>query len=287
VTSGAAPTVATVLEEASRRLREARVPDPRREAATLMGLVLGTDRGGVVAKKPDPITPGDAARFEELIGARALRTPLQQLEGHAEFCGLEFEVSPDVLIPRPETEDLVQAVLDAGLKDGAHVADLGTGSGCIAIALSVARPTWRLVAVELSAEAIRVAERNAAKHGVKERVTFVARDFATVPEAERGRYDAVVSNPPYVPEGEWVGLQPEVRDHEPRLALVPGVTGNEAYDAVARAAGAMLRSGGLLAFELGWKSEEAVREIVAREGFREIAVLPDVQAIPRVLTATR
>jgi release factor glutamine methyltransferase len=287
VTSEAAPTLATVLEEATRRLREAHVPDPRREATALLALIFGTDRGGVAARKPDPIAAVDAARFEELIASRVLRTPLQHLEGRTEFHGLEFEVSGDVLIPRSETEDLVQAVLDAGLPESARVADLGTGSGCIAVTFAVERRSWQVIAVDLSAAALRVAARNAATHGVGERVTFIERDFAAVPEGERGLYDAVVSNPPYVPEDEWRGLQPEVRDHEPKGALVPGPTGNEAYEAVARAAREMLRPGGLLALELGWKSEEAVRAIVAGAGFREIAVRPDLQAIPRVLSARR
>jgi release factor glutamine methyltransferase len=287
VTSEAAPTVAAVLEVATQRLREARVPDPQREATALMALALRTDRGGVFARKPDPVAPEDAARIDALIASRARRTPLQHLEGHTTFRGLKFEVNADVLIPRPETEDLVQVVLDAALPDDARIADLGTGSGCIAVALALARPSWQLVAVDLSGAAVRVAARNANDHGVVERVEFIERDFAAVPNAERGVYDAVVSNPPYVPEDEWRGLQPEVRDHEPKLALVPGPTGNEAYAAVAYAASTMLRREGLLALELGWKSEPAVRAIVAAAGFREIDVRPDFQDIPRVLTARR
>ncbi len=287
MTAEAAPTVATILEEAARRLREAGVPDPRREAASILAFVLGTDRGGVVARKPDSVATGSAARFAELIALRALRTPLQHLEGRAEFRGLEFEVNADVLIPRPETEELVQAVLDAGLPEAARVADLGTGSGCIAIALAVRRPAWRLHAVDLSAVALRVAKRNAAKHGVAERVAFVECDFATVPDDGRGLYDAVVSNPPYIPEEEWRGLEPEVRDHEPKGALVPGPMGNEAYAALVRAAAIMLRPGGLLALELGWKSSDAVRSMVASSGFNDIGVQPDLQGIPRVLTARR
>ncbi len=287
MTAEAAPTVATILEEAARRLREAGVPDPRREAASILAFVLGTDRGGVVARKPDSVATGSAARFAELIALRALRTPLQHLEGRAEFRGLEFEVNADVLIPRPETEELVQAVLDAGLPEAARVADLGTGSGCIAIALAVRRPAWRLHAVDLSAAALRVAKRNAAKHGVAERVAFVECDFATVPDDGRGLYDAVVSNPPYIPEEEWRGLEPEVRDHEPKGALVPGPMGNEAYAALVRAAAIMLRPGGLLALELGWKSSDAVRSMVASSGFNDIGVQPDLQGIPRVLTARR
>ncbi len=287
MTPEAAQTVAGVLEEAARRLREAGVPDPRREAASLLAFVLRTDRGGVVARKPDPVEAGAAARFSELIAARARRVPLQHLEGRADFRGLEFEVNRDVLIPRPETEDLVQAVLDAGLPETARVADLGTGSGCIAVTLAVKQPAWTLVAVDLSAAALRVAARNAAKHGVADRITFVESDFA-MPEASwHGAFDAVVSNPPYIPEEEWRGLEPEVRDHEPKGALVPGPTGNEAYEAVVHAAVAMLRPGGLLALELGWKSEGAVRGILGSTGLKEPTVRPDLQGIPRVMTARR
>lgn len=283
----AAPTVASVLEEATGRLRDAGVPEPRREATTLLAIVLGTDRGGVAVRRSDPVAGDAAAQFGELVAARTLRRPLQHLEGRAEFRGLQLEVTRDVLIPRPETEDLVQAIFDAGLPDAAHIADLGTGSGCIAIALAIAHPSWRVVAVDLSAEALRVAERNTSRHGVATRVKLVERDFGTVPNDERGAYDAVVSNPPYVPEEEWEGLQPEVRNYEPRLALVPGPTGNEAYEIVVRVAAEMLRPGGLLALELGWKSAGAVREIVAKAGFHGIAAKPDLQGIPRVLTATR
>jgi len=287
VTPPAGRTVGDLLEEATRRLREAHVPEPRRDAIALVALSLGSDRGGVIARRPDRVDATVLERLEELLAARECRVPLQHLEGETEFRGLAFEVGPDALIPRPETEDLVQAVLDAGLPDAARVADLGTGSGCIAVALAVERPSWRLVAVDLSAEALRVAGRNAVRHGVADRVALLARDFGDVPDRERGAYDAVVSNPPYVPEGEWRGLQAEVRDHEPKLALVPGPTGNEAYASVTRAAAVMLRPGGLLAFELGWKSEEAVREIVRAAGFAEATVGPDLQGIPRVLTSRR
>lgn len=287
MTGAAGRTVSELLEEAHRRLREAQVPEPRREAVALVALVLGTDRGGVVAHQPDVAAADAARRLTELLAAREKRVPLQHLAGIAAFRGLEFEVGPDVLIPRPETEGLVDAVLDAGLPDAAHVADLGTGSGCIAVALAVARPSWSVAAVDASPAALRVAARNVARHGVADAVTLIERDFAAVPDAERGSFDAVVSNPPYVTEDEWRGLQPEVRDHEPRIALVPGPTGDEGYEAVARAAERMLRPTGLLALELGWKSEEAVRAILLRNGFHAIAVSADIQGIPRVLTARR
>jgi len=287
VSPAAPPTVVAVLDAAERRLREAGVLDPRRDAAALMAQVLGTDRGGVAARKPDPLDPEAAARFSSLLAARARRAPLQHLAGHAEFRGLEFAVSADVLIPRPETEDLVQAVLEAGLPEDARIADLGTGSGCIAIALAVARPRCAITAVDLSPRALNVAETNAARHGVSGRVAFVEADFAALPTAWNGAFDAIASNPPYVSEAEWCGLAPEVRDHEPKAALVPGPTGNEAYEAIVHTARAMLRKGGLLGLELGWKNREAVEALVGAAGFREIIVRPDLQGIPRVLTARR
>ena len=276
-----------VLDDAVRRLREAGVPDPRRDAAALMAQVLGTDRGGVAARKPDPLEQKEASRFAELIASRARRTPLQYLAGRAGFFDLEFAVSPDVLIPRPETEALVQAVLDGGLPETARVADLGTGSGCIAVALAVARPRWTITASDSSPAALSVAATNADRHQATGRIRFVESDFARPPASWEGAFDAVVSNPPYIAEAEWRGLDPEVRDHEPKGALVPGATGEEAYAAIAPAAFRTLVAGGLLALELGWTSERAVRALVAEAGFREVAVRPDFQGISRVLTARR
>jgi release factor glutamine methyltransferase len=279
------PTVVTGLDDAERRLREAGVPDPRRDAAALMAQVLGTDRGGVAARKPDPLAPEPAARFAALVAARALRRPLQHLAGSAEFAGLALAVSADVLIPRPETEDLVCAVLDASLPEAARIADLGTGSGCIAIALAVRRPRFAITAVDASPRALVVAEANAKRHGVSARVAFVKADFAALPDSWDGTFDAIVSNPPYVSEAEWRELEPEVRDHEPKEALVPGPTGHEAYAVIVRTARAALRPGGLLALELGWKSEGAVRALAEEQGFHDCVVRPDLQGIPRVMTA--
>lgn len=285
MTAPAVRTVGNALDEATRRLGEAGIPDPRREAVALVALAVGSDRGGVVARHPDPLPPAEDARIETWLASRLRRVPLQHLSGVAEFRGLEFAVGPDVLIPRPETEDLVAAVLEAGLPEGAAVADLGTGSGCIAVSLANERPSWHLTAIDLSDKALEVARANAARHGVAARVAFTLRSFGAVPPAECYAFDGVVSNPPYIPEAEWDELAPEVRDHEPKSALVPGPTGNEAYAAVVAAASTMLRPGGVLALELGWTSEAAVRELVARAGFGEVRVRPDLQGIPRVLIA--
>lgn len=280
-------TVGEILERSTRRLVEAAVPEARADALALLAVALGTDRGGVIARKPDVMPEPAAARAEEMVERRASRVPLQQITGRVLFHGLTLEVDEHVLIPRPETEDLVDAVLEAGLPASARIADLGTGSGCVAIALAAARPAWRILAVDVSPEALAVAGRNAARHHTNGRVTLAEQDFGALPVIWSGGFDAVVSNPPYVPEDEWRGLQPEVRDHEPKVALVPGPTGNEGYEAVVRSAGALLAHGGLLALELGWTSEPAVRRIAGEGGFRAIHVRPDLQGIPRILLARR
>lgn len=285
MTPPAADTVGDLLESSTRRLAAAGIPDARREALAVLAHALGTDRGGILARRPDAVSEEAAARARGLIEQRAERRPLQHLTGTVAFDGLTLEVGPSVLVPRPETEGLVEAVAAAGLPDGARVADLGTGSGAIAVALAVRRPSWRLVALDRSAAALAVARANAARHGVASRVAFVEAGFEAI--AMQGTFDAVVSNPPYVAENEWRDLAPEVRDHEPKTALVPGPTGLEAYEAIVPLARAALAPGGLLALELGWSSESAVRALAEHAGFLPPRVLPDLAGIPRVLLARR
>lgn len=218
---------------------------------------------------------------------RAAREPLQYLTGECEFRGLSFLVNREVLVPRPETEDLVEAVLGWGVTAGATVFDLGTGSGCIAVTLAKARPDLRVVAIERSPGALTVARENAARHGVNTSIRFVHGDFAEPPAEWAGEGDLVVSNPPYVSEQEWQDLAPEVRDFEPREALVPGPTGHEAYVVVARSAWSLLRPGGGLCVELGWKSLADARRAFAAAGFTGAEWFDDVRGIPRILRARR
>jgi release factor glutamine methyltransferase len=248
-----------------------------------MAHVLGTDRGGVVARRPDTIAGRDAEAFERLVERRERREPLQYLTGEQEFRGIAFHVDARVLVPRPETEGVVEAALDLRLPDRALVVDLGTGSGCIAVALAVARPDLRLFALDRSPEALEVARLNAARHRVGDRVEFRQGDFADPPQEWSGRMHAVLANPPYVAQAEWEGLSPEVRDFEPSIALVPGLSGLEAYVSVSAAAVRLLRPGGALVFELGFKREPGARAAAAAAGFREIRVLPDLRGLPRVL----
>lgn len=280
-----APTLGSILDDAIARLEGAGVPGARREAEALLAHVLGKDRGGVVARRPDPAPPGAARAFEALILRRERREPFQYLTGEQEFFGLSFLVDSRVLVPRPETEGVVEAALALPPPKGGRVADLGTGSGCIAIALAISRTDLEVLAVDASRDALDVARENAARLGAAERVELLLADFASLPASLDGSFDAVLSNPPYVAEEEWEGLSPEVRDHEPRIALVPGATGLEAYGSVARAAARLLRPGGALVVELGFKREAGARAAVEGTGFRDLRVLPDLRGIPRVLVA--
>jgi release factor glutamine methyltransferase len=263
------------------------VPDPRSEACLLLAHLLDLDGGGLLVRRDRPLDPAAAGRFAEWIDRRARREPSQHITGVQEFHGLEFEVDRHVLIPRPETEGLVDAALDLELAPTAALADLGTGSGCVAITLARRRPGLRIHALDRSERALRVARANAARHRVAERVRFRLGDLADPPADWLGGMDAVLSNPPYVSEPEWERLAPEVRDHDPREALVAGPEGLDAYTRLAPAAFELLRPGGFAVVELGFGQADRVRRIFVESGLSTIEIRPDLNRIPRVLVARR
>ena len=277
----------SAVDDAARRLEAAGVERPRREAMQLLARLMETDRGGILARGPDPLSPGTAATFEALVARRERREPLQYLVGEEEFCGLAFKVDRHVLVPRPETEIVVETVVSLPLDPDVRVLDVGTGSGCIATALAVLRPEWSVVALDSSSAALTVARANVERHGVEARVELVEGDLSDLSTAGSSRFDVVVSNPPYVAEDEWNELAPEVRDHEPKGALVPGPSGLEAYRSLAPAAHRSLSPGGFLVVELGWKSEPGAREAIRAAGFSIVDVRPDFREIPRVMIARR
>jgi release factor glutamine methyltransferase len=283
--SAAASTIRELIARATARLDAAGVPDARLEAEWLLAGLLGVDRGGLLVRRDDRLAHQEVERYDGWIARRARREPAQQIVGTQEFHGLEFLVDRRVLIPRPETEDVVVAALGLDLPPGASVADLGTGSGCLAVTLAVRRSDLELVALDASQQALELARINAVLHGVAQRIEFVHGDFGSPPAAWRGRMQLVVSNPPYVAEAEWDRLQPEVRDHEPREALVGGPTGVEAYASLVPAAAELLRPGGHLVLELGLGQSEAVRAVAERAGMRLVEIRDDFQGIPRVLVA--
>jgi release factor glutamine methyltransferase len=281
------PRIGALTSAAVRRLERAGVPEPRVDAELLLAELLGCGRGTLWLRRDEALDDGVEERFLGLLERRLRREPLQHILGYQEFRGLRIEVDGRALIPRPETEALVDAALAAGLPAGARVADLGTGSGCLAVALAVERPDLRVEALERSPAALALARANAALHGVAERVAFVEGDLAAPPAAWSAALDAVLSNPPYVARADWERLAPEVRDHDPREALVAGETGLEVYRRLAPAAGGLLRDAAPLILELGYGQRHDVAEIVTAAGFETPEVLDDLNGVPRVLVARR
>jgi release factor glutamine methyltransferase len=318
--------VRTALKRGIAELRDANVPSYTLAAELLLLHVLGRDRAWLYAH-PEEVIPGlDAHRFLSLILRRAAGEPTQHLTGKQEFLGLEFEVTPDVLIPRPETEHVIEVALDrlalreirAGRRqtlagDGLNIIDVGTGSGCIAIALAKQLPGAHIVATDISAPALTVARRNAAHNGVADRILFVdgnllehaasSRAEASVVGAQlaaplQGKvsasgaadtrsFDLVVSNPPYVGRKEKETLMREVREHDPEIALYGGEEGYELYaDLIAQAA-QHLKRGGILVLELGHNSLPVVQPLLDLPHWTNVGVTRDLAGIDRVIAAER
>jgi release factor glutamine methyltransferase len=283
-------TVSQALDLAVSRLGAARIAHPHLDAELLLRHVLGCDRASILTRGVEALSPREAARFFDLVAARAGRRPLQHLTGTQAFWRHEFVVGPAVLIPRPETEVLVEAGLGlmAGL-DAPRVLDVGTGSGCVALSLAAERPDAILVATDLSAAALGIARENATRLGLEGKVRFVRGDLLDAFGSGPGvrAFDLVVSNPPYVHDSEWRGLDPEVRDHDPRGALVPEEGVAALYGRLLAGAARVLRPGGAVALEVGAGQSAAVSSQAAAAGFVATRLVPDLQAIQRVIIATR
>jgi release factor glutamine methyltransferase len=281
-------SIASALRDAEQRLRDAGLEAPRIQATTLLGHVLGIDRARLLARLHEAL-PGDAQRlFDDLLDRRLAREPLQYLVGRADFLDFSVRVGPGVFIPRPETEQLVEATLTAWAPEHELAIDVCSGSGAIAIALARARPRARVVAIELTERALATARLNAADSGVADRIEFVRGDLLTALGFGewRARLGCVVCNPPYAADGEVA--QPEVRDHEPATAWLAGPLGTEAYARVIPQAADLLLPGRPLLLELGYGQAEAVGVLLDEDGrWLPPRVDPDFQGIPRVLTAAR
>jgi release factor glutamine methyltransferase len=251
---------------------------------SLVEHVIARDRTFIITHPQTTLAAPDVRRLRELVEHRASGVPMQYLTGHQEFYGLDFEVTPDVLIPRPETELLVETALgfigEAGKP--ALVCDVGTGSGCIPIALLHERPTMQAVGLDISANALRVAARNATRHSVRKRLTLIASDcFAALDS--RARFTIIVSNPPYIAEDALAGLQSEVRDHEPRVALTPGGDGLSIIRRLVTDAPRFLERGGHLLLEIGFDQHGAVRQLIDPEVWQLLDIHKDLQGIPRIV----
>lgn len=281
-----------VLSAAARRLRDAGI-DAAGAAADVDVLarhVLGWDRARLLARRLDAAPQAFTAAFDALVERRASGlVPVAYLTGTREFYGLDFAVTPDVLIPRPETELLVDAALaslDAVPARGGRIVDVGTGSGCIAVAIAVSRPDARVLAVDRSRPALAVAQRNAEHHDVRRRVQLVAADLLSA-VASGGRVDVIVSNPPYVPDRS-PDVAPDVRRHEPPQALYAGRDGLDVVRRLIAEAGRVLRPGGYLLIEIGAGQADAVAEhALDTDTWTVEPFRLDLQGIPRVAVLQR
>jgi release factor glutamine methyltransferase len=253
-----------------------------RDAELLLLTAAEISRASLLAHPEREIAEAVLARYEASLARRLACEPMQYILGEQEFYGLRLRVTRDVLIPRPETEHLVEAVL-ARLSGPVRVLDVGTGSGAIALAIAAHLSEAMVTAVDLSPAALAVAASNARVHGLTERVRFLESDLLG---AVRGEvFDAVVSNPPYVPEGDRVGLATQVREFEPELALFGGASGMDVYERLIPQAALALKAGGLLAMEIGFGQREAVAALL--RGWNEVAFVDDLQGIARVVVAVR
>lgn len=279
-------TVAEALRQAERRLRTAGVPDPAWDAEALLRHVVGWDRARVVSEGQAPLPPEAEERFLALVTERARRRPLQHLTGTQHFWRHEFKVTPDVLIPRPETELIVEAALDllTDLRNPVLV-DVGTGSGCIALSLAAERPDAIVHAIDVSTAALDVARENARRLGLETRVSFHLGDLLDPVAGRERRIDLVASNPPYVDRADSVA--PEVRDHDPGVALFPPGDRFSVYRRLAPQARRLLRRGGWLVVEIGQGMDSEAAAICEGAGLRVVKVLRDLQSIPRTLVARR
>jgi release factor glutamine methyltransferase len=316
--------IRTALKQGLARLRAANISSHTLAAELLLLHATGRTRTSLYSHPEDQLTESESQNYFSLIERRAAGVPTQHLTGKQEFWGLDLEVTPDVLIPRPETEHLIEVALDRlalrNLRaeksqimsgEGLLIADIGTGSGCIAIALAKELPEANLYALDISHAALVIAQRNAVRLGFSNRITFLESDLFAGLYAERARhavplpeqigsaavpkspnhqsflFDLIVSNPPYIARREAATLAREVRDHEPALALFGGEEGYELYaDLIAQSA-ANLKPGGILVLELGHDSLPAVQPLLDTPTWTAIGVINDLATIPRVIAAEK
>ncbi len=277
-------TIAEAVIHGAQKLRSSDIVQPEREAESLLRFVIAKDRAFVVAH-PDAILSEDEIQtFERLTDRRSQHEPFQYIVGIQDFFGLEFSVTTSVLIPRPETEILVEAVIkEFQSKEDLRFCEIGVGSGCVSIAILVNLPRTVAVGVDVSAKALEVARANAERHDVSGRIKLYESNlFDGIDETD---LDMIVSNPPYVPDPDLPALQQEVRDFEPRIALSGGRDGLAVIRKIIEGSPAKLRAGGMLFVEIGWDQAESVRSLFYSDAWLPVQILPDLQGIPRIVVA--
>jgi release factor glutamine methyltransferase len=278
--------IAEALAQAVIRLDNEGVESPRLDAELLLAHVLGVNRAAILAHPEQPLKPKELTRFRDLIARRAGREPLAYIVGHREFFGLDFLVDPRVLIPRPETELLVEHALRIARRRAfpLHIADVGAGSGAIAVTLALHLPGALVYALDASEDALAVVAENAARHTMAARVRCLRSDLLS---ALPGPVHLIAANLPYVTTGEWTGLIPEIRDHEPRAALDGGPDGLALIRRLLATAGSHLIPGGALLLEIG-ASQGAAVTALAREHFPQghVQLYQDYAGLDRLVVST-
>jgi len=295
--------IRSALRDAIAQMERAHTPSAPLAAELLLMQALGRDRAWIYAQPEQELDPQTRERYFSMIARRAAGVPTQYLTGRQEFWGLDFEVSSDVLIPRPETEHVIEVSLELlGVansdsprrKAEFRIADIGTGSGCIAIALAHELPHARVTATDISAAALEVARRNAARHNVLSRIEFIECNMleAAFPQpSDAGRqsllFDLIASNPPYIGRREAATLPREVREHEPEAALFGGETGTEIYAPLIAQAATLLKPGGILVLEIGYNCAEEVTRLLGAPQWEGVTLTNDLAGIARVASAKR
>lgn len=276
-------TIGEILKEAARELESAGVPEARREAGSLLSFLLAKDRTFLISHAEDRVDENSFARLREFVERRAAGEPLQYITGVQDFYGREFRVTPDVLIPRPETELLVEAALQVVGDAAPLICDVGTGSGCIAVTLLCEILNARCVAIDKSPAALEIAKLNAQNLSVADRADFVVSDCFNSLDSLEYQFDLIVSNPPYVTEAALEGLQREVRDHEPLMALSPGGDGLGVIRRLIDEGPALIKPKGHLLMEIGFDQGEKVESLINGSAWSLREIRPDLQGIPRIV----
>jgi release factor glutamine methyltransferase len=280
-------TIAEAITQGAERLSAAGVTDERRTAGVLLCHLLNVDRAYLIARSDDEIDHATNQSYLALIERRAAGEPLQYVTGHQEFYGLDFLVTPDVLIPRPETEFLVERII--GLTQRSKearllIVDVGTGSGCVAVAVAANVPRARVIATDASPAAIEVARRNAERNAVLDRIEFLTGDLLSPLVGVEGAVDILASNPPYVEEGKPELVQREVREWEPGQALFGGPDGLDFYRRLLAEGLSFVKPGGNLVFEIGYSQLNSIKGLIEKSRWKLDEVTRDLQGIPRTLT---
>ena len=266
-------------------LQASEVSQPRREAASLLAFVLRKNKTFLIAHSEYELSAAEEKRFQAILKRRAGREPFQYIVGTQEFCGLDFAVTKDVLIPRPETEMIVEAAIEI-LQPGARFCEIGIGSGCIAVSILRQTDATSAIGLDVSKKALEIAQKNAKTHQVTKRLELKISDVFDNLSGEK--FDLVVSNPPYISSAELKALQPEVGNFEPHTALTDGGDGFSIIEKIIRDAPKFLNENGFLLMEIGFGQAGKVRQLFdGGEAWREAEILPDWQKIPRMVKARR